>query len=191
MIVTGPSFAISTVMRAPNTPVSTWQAQPAQRGAEGLVESLGLLGRRGPRKARPVPFLGVGDERELADDEHCTAHVLRRCGRTCPPRSRRSAGGRPFRPAAPRLPAGHPGRRRAGRRARDRSRPPPDRRRVLALPTRAGRPRAWPTTGRGCGRCSALCPARARPPACSDRWPRRPCPASRGPARARSGRSRR
>src|ERR1051326_6905392 len=40
-----------------------------QRGAEGFIERLSLLGRRRFREAWPVPLRRVGDEGELADDE--------------------------------------------------------------------------------------------------------------------------
>ena len=46
-----------------------------ERGAERLVERLGLLRPRGGREARAVALGRVGDQRELADDERRAARV--------------------------------------------------------------------------------------------------------------------
>jgi hypothetical protein len=46
-----------------------------ERGAEGLVERLGPLGRGRVREARAVALRQVGDERELADDERPASGV--------------------------------------------------------------------------------------------------------------------
>src|SRR5262245_33416096 len=50
-------------------------AERSQLVAEPLVERLGDLRGRSAAEARPVPLRGVGDERELRDDERRPADV--------------------------------------------------------------------------------------------------------------------
>src|SRR5204863_1156703 len=51
------------------------RSECAQRVAENPVEGLSLLLPRGPAEARPVALRGVGDQRELADDQRLAADV--------------------------------------------------------------------------------------------------------------------
>src|SRR4051794_33772496 len=50
-------------------------AERLEVGAEALVERLRLLRRRRLREAGPVALAGVGEERELGDDERSAAGV--------------------------------------------------------------------------------------------------------------------
>ena len=50
-------------------------AERAELGAEPFDERLRLLGRRGSGEARAVALRGVGDQRELGDDERGAAGV--------------------------------------------------------------------------------------------------------------------
>ena len=73
--MTGPWLARSSRMRAPKTPVSTGTPRARSDAQKLLVEPLGDLGLGCFGEARTVALLRVGDQRELADDERCTAHV--------------------------------------------------------------------------------------------------------------------
>jgi hypothetical protein len=64
-IVTGPSFTSATCIHA----------LTAKHLADALVERLGDQRRCGCGEAGPVPFRGVGEKRELADDEDVAPHV--------------------------------------------------------------------------------------------------------------------
>ena len=63
-------------MWAPNTPASTGRVSSAGFGQHGLVECPPLDRRRGAAEAGPVAARGVGDERELRDDQQTAGHVL-------------------------------------------------------------------------------------------------------------------
>jgi hypothetical protein len=76
MTVTGPSLTSSTSIRAPNTPRAT--GTPSASRAESLVQRLGPLRGSGVREARPASFPGVGDQRELTDDDRLAADVEER-----------------------------------------------------------------------------------------------------------------
>ncbi len=67
--MTGPSFAISTVIRRSEAASSHLDALGCERVAEGLVERFGRVRRGRGGEAGSVPFGRVRNERELADDE--------------------------------------------------------------------------------------------------------------------------
>ena len=189
--MTGPSFTSSTAIRAPKTPVSTVDAELAQRGAEPLVERLGQLGpARRREKLGRLPFavsaISVNWLTTSAAPPVSSSERSNFPSSFSKIRSRATFAGEPLRvgrrrrraatPSSTQSPApiAPPGvddrraRRRAGRRA------------LHAL-----------ARGRGCARRTSPSPASSSSRACSGRSPRRRGPASRARGRARSARSRR
>ena len=176
-------------MCAPKTPVSTVDAERAQRGAEALVERLGdARAARRRVKRRAVALRGVGDQRELGDDERRAARVeqravelalvvLRRCAAARP--SRRAARSRPRRPRL--------------RRRASTTRPgpiaPPGRRPTRADDAADDDAHLRLTRAPGCATAYVSEPASSSSRACSGRSPPPSCPASRARGRARSARS--
>ena len=62
-------------MRAPNTPVSTGTPRAPSDAQNRSYNRSATWGSAASAKLGRLPFSRVGDQRELADDERCTAHV--------------------------------------------------------------------------------------------------------------------
>ena len=68
MMVTGPSFTISTCMYSPNVPVSTLSPRPFEQLHHVLVDALRIIRGRGLDEVGTPALAGVGVEGELAHD---------------------------------------------------------------------------------------------------------------------------